>query len=203
MSDELVFYTNPRSRGRIVRWMLEEVGQPYRTEVVEYGAPMRDASYLALNPMAKVPTLVCGNDVVTECAAICTWLAETYPEAGLAPTPEERARYYRWMFFAAGPVESAVTNRSMGWDVPPDKRGRVGYGDFASVMDALVYATTQSEYLAGDRFTAVDVYLGSQIGWGLQFGTMEKRPELEAYFARIAARPAFARAKAMDDALAG
>lgn len=203
MSDELVFYTNPRSRGRIVRWMLEEVGQPYRTEVVEYGAPMRDASYLALNPMAKVPTLVCGNDVVTECAAICTWLAETYPEAGLAPTPEERARYYRWMFFAAGPVESAVTNRSMGWDVPPDKRGRVGYGDFASVMDTLVYATTQSEYLAGDRFTAVDVYLGSQIGWGLQFGTMEKRPELEAYFARIAARPAFARAKAMDDALAG
>ncbi|MCB9624925.1 MAG: glutathione S-transferase family protein [Sandaracinus sp.] len=201
MSDELVFYTNPRSRGRIVRWMLEEVGRPYRTEVVDYGAAMRDPSYLALNPMAKVPTLVRGDEVVTECAAICTWLAETYPEAGLAPKPEERARYYRWMFFAAGPVEAAVTNRSMGWEVPPEKRGHMGYGNFASVMDTLVYATTRSEYLAGDRFTAVDVYLGSQIGWGLQFGTMEKRPELEAYFARLAARPAFARAKAMDDAL--
>ncbi|MCA9612060.1 MAG: glutathione S-transferase family protein, partial [Myxococcales bacterium] len=164
MSDELVFYTNPRSRGRIVRWMLEEVGRPYRTEVVDYGAAMRDPSYLALNPMAKVPTLVRGDEVVTECAAICTWLAETYPEAGLAPKPEERARYYRWMFFAAGPVEAAVTNRSMGWEVPPEKRGHMGYGNFASVMDTLVYATTQSEYLAGDRFTAVDVYLGSQIG---------------------------------------
>ena len=86
--------------------MLEEVGRPYRTEVVDYGAAMRDPSYLALNPMAKVPTLVCGNDVVTECAAICTWLAETYPEAGLAPKPEERARYYRWMFFAAGPLDA-------------------------------------------------------------------------------------------------
>ena len=203
MSDELVFYTNPRSRGRIVRWMLEEVGRPYRTEVVEYGAAMRDPTYLALNPMAKVPTLARGKDVVTECAAICTWLAETYPEAGLAPTPDESARYYRWMFFAAGPVEAAVTNRSMGWEVTPDKRGRVGYGDFASVMDTLVYATTQSEYLAGDRFTAVDVYLGSQIGWGLQFGTMEKRPELAAYFARLETRPAFVRAKAMDDALVG
>jgi len=202
MSDELVFYTHPMSRGRIARWMLEEVGVPYRTEVVGYGAPMRTPEYLAKNPMAKVPTLVRGDAVITECAAICAWLADAYPDAGLAPSsPVDRASYFRWLFFGAGPVEAAVTNRSMGWEVPPDKRGRVGYGDFASVMDTLVFAVSRAPYLAGERFSAADVYLGSQIGWGLQFGTMEKRPELEAYWARISSREAHARAKAMDDAL--
>lgn len=200
-SNELVFHTNPMSRGRIARWMLEEVGVPYHTEVVGYGAPMRTPEYLAKNPMAKVPMLVRGDEVITECAAICAWLADAYPDAGLAPALGDRASYYRWLFFAAGPVEAAVTNRSMGWEVPPDKRGRVGYGDFASVMATLVVAVTRAPYLAGDRFSAADVYLGSQIGWGLQFGTMEKRPELEAYWARISDRDAYRRAKALDDAL--
>ncbi|MBX3251422.1 MAG: glutathione S-transferase family protein [Myxococcales bacterium] len=201
MSDELVFYTNPMSRGRIARWMLEEVGVPYRTEVVSYGAEMRTPEYLAKNPMAKVPTLARGDEVITECAAICAWLADTYPEAELAPSSGARASYYRWLFFGAGPVESAVTNRSMGWEVPPDKRGRVGYGDFGSVMETLVIAVTSGPYLAGERFSAADVYLGSQIGWGLQFGTMDRRPELEAYWARISDREAYRRAKALDDAL--
>lgn len=199
--DELVFYTNPMSRGRIVRWMLEEVGVPYREEIVGYGAPMRTPEYLALNPMAKVPTVTRGPIVVTECAAICAWLADAYPEAGLAPPPAERAAYYRWLFFAAGPVEAAVTNRSLGFEVPPDKRGRVGYGDFPSVVETLVHAVTRAPYLAGERFSAADVYAGAQIAWGLRFGTIDARPELAEYAARITARPAHQRAAAKDDAL--
>lgn len=201
MTEELVFHTNPQSRGRIVRWMLEEVGVPYRTEVVAYGAQMRSPEYLAINPMAKVPTIVRGKDVVTECAAICAWLADTYPDAGLAPALADRARYYRWLFFAAGPVEAAVTNRSLGFEIPPDKRGRVGYGDFESMMNGLVHAVSETPYLAGDRFSAADVYVGAQVGWGLQFGTLDHRPELEAYWARVSDREAWRRATALDDAL--
>lgn len=201
MADELVFYTNPMSRGRIVRWMLEEAGATYRTEVVAYGGAMQSDDYRAKNPMAKVPTLVRGDQVVTECAAICAWLADAYPQAELAPKPNERAAYYRWLFFAAGPVEHAVTNRSMDWIVPPDKRARFSYGDYRSMMDTLVHAVSGSDYIAGDRFTAADVYVGSQVGWGLQFGTLEKGPELEAYWARISDRDAYRRANALDDAL--
>lgn len=201
MTEELVFYTNPQSRGRIVRWMLEEVGVPYRTEVVAYGAEMRSPAYLAINPMAKVPAIVRGKDVVTECAAICAWLADTYPDAGLAPALADRARYYRWLFFAAGPVEAAVTNRSLGFEIAPDKRGRVGYGDYESMMKGLVHAVSETPYVAGDRFSAADVYVGAQVGWGLQFGTLDRRPELEAYWARLSDREAWRRANALDDAL--
>ncbi|MEM9074992.1 MAG: glutathione S-transferase family protein [Myxococcota bacterium] len=198
---ELTFYTNPMSRGRIVRWALEESGVAYDTQVVEYGAPMRTESYLAMNPMAKVPTVVRGDTVVTECAAICAWLADAYPDAKLAPPPAERARYYRWLFFAAGPVEAAVTNRSMGFEVPADKRGRVGYGDFPSVMKMLEHALADTSYVAGDAFSVADIYFGSQIGWGLQFGTIEKRPVFQSYWERISDRDAYRRAKELDDGL--
>ena len=137
MAEEIVFYTNPRSRGAIARWMLEEVGVPYRAEVLGFGPPMKGGDYRALNPMGKVPTIVHRGNVVTECAAICAYLADAFPEAGLAPAPGKRAAYYRWMFFAAGPLEAAVTNRALGVEVPPDKRGFVGYGSFDAVMDAL------------------------------------------------------------------
>ncbi len=203
MSDELVLYTNPMSRGRIARWMLEEIGQPYRAEILGYGPAMKGAGYTRLNPMGKVPTLTHGETVVTECAAICAYLADAFPDAGLAPRPgsRERGPYYRWMFFAAGPTEAAVTNRSLGVEIPPEKAGFVGYGGFGAVMDALEGAVTQGDYILGDRFSAVDVYLGAQIGWGLQFGSIEKRPAFERYYARIAARPAAIRADAIDDAL--
>jgi glutathione S-transferase len=105
MTEELVFYTNPMSRGRIARWMLEEIGQPYRTEVLTFGETMKAPEYLSINPMGKVPAIRHGDTIVTECAAICAYLAETFPEKALAPRPEERSRYYRWMFFAAGPLE--------------------------------------------------------------------------------------------------
>ena len=203
MSDDLIFYTNPMSRGRIVRWMLEEVGHPYRTELLDYNTTMKAPAYRAINPMGKVPALRHGDTIVTECAAICTYLADAFPEAGLAPPPGDRRRgvYFRWMFFAAGPVDAAATNESMGFVMPPGRERMAGYGCFADVMNALEGAVSHSDYVVGDDFTAADVYLGSQIGWGMLFGSVEKRPAFQRYWARISARPAAIRAKAIDDAL--
>jgi len=201
MADELVFYTNPMSRGRIVRWMLEEIGAPYRTELLEYGTTMKAPAYLAVNPMGKVPAIRHGSIVVTEGAAICAYLADSFPQAGLAPPLAHRGAYYRWMFFAAGPVEAAVTNKSMGFVVPPEKELGAGYGNLGHVMDALEGAVSQNDYIAGDAFTAADVYVGSQVGWGMQFNSIEKRPAFEAYWARIKDRPAARRASEIDDAL--
>jgi glutathione S-transferase len=203
MCDELVFYTNPRSRGRIVRWMLEEVGQPYRTELLEYGTTIKSPEYLAMNPMGKVPALRHGDAVVTEGAAICCYLADAFPDAGLAPAPGDRLRgpYYRWMFFAAGPLEMAATNKAFGFEVPAERKGMAGYGSLADVLSVLEAALSRSAYLVGDRFTAADLYVGAHIGWGMSFGTIEKRPAFERYFARISTRPAARRAREIDEAL--
>lgn len=203
MADELVFYTNPMSRGRIVRWMLEEVGQPYRTEVLDYASTMKAPAYLAINPMGKVPAITHRDAVVTEAAAICAYLADAFPQAGLAPAPGSALRgpYYRWLFFGAGCVEPAVTAKSLGHVAPPEKRGMVGYGSMEDVLSGLERAVSQGEYILGDQFSAADVYVGAQIGWGVQFGTLEKRPAFEPYLARIGARPAAVRAREIDDAL--
>lgn len=198
---KLEFFTNPMSRGRIVRWMLEEVGAPYETHVVQYGTEMKSAAYRAINPMGKVPAIRHDGAVITECAAICAYLADAFPEAGLAPDPKERAAYYRWLFFAAGPVEMAVSARALDLEAKPDQTATVGYGTFGDVMDTLEIAVSGEGYLAGDRFSAADVYVGSQIGWGLHFGTMEKRPAFEAYWQRIGDRDACHRAREKDDAL--
>ena len=202
MTDEIVFYTNPMSRGRIVRWMLEEVGQPYRTVVVDY-AGMKSPDYLAINPMGKVPAITHRGVVVTECAAICAYLADAFPEAGLAPATDDplRGLYYRWMFFAAGPVEAAVTAKSLGQLPPAEKAAMVGYGSFDQVVDGLERALDKSPWLLGEQFTAADVYVGSQIAWGLMFKSLPARPAFQAYAERIAARPAAVRARAIDDAL--
>jgi len=200
MADELVFYTSPMSRGRIARWMLEEVGQPYRTVFLDFATTAKAPEYLALNPMGKVPTLVHGKTVVTECAAVCAYLADAFPEAGLAPEPAQRGAYYRWMFFAAGPVEAAITNRALAVEVPREREVLVGYGSYERVMDALETAVEGGGHVAGDAFSAADVYFGSQIGFGLRFGSIQKRPAFEAYWARISDRPAAIRARALDDA---
>jgi len=199
MADEILFYTNPMSRGRIARWMLEEIGAPYRTEILQFGTTMKDDSYKAVNPMGKVPAIIHGKKTVTECAAICAYLADAFPEKGLAPSPADRADYYRWMFFAAGPLEAAVSNRALGFEVPPGRERMIGYGSFADVMDALEFALRSNSYIAGEKFSAADVYVGSQIGWGLQFGSIEKRPAFEQYFGRIALRDAYQRAVEKDD----
>lgn len=205
MTDELVFYTSPMSRGRIVRWMLEEVGRPYHTELVGFGPAMKGEAYRAINPMGKVPALTHGATVVTECAAILAYLADSCPEAGLAPEPTARARgdYYRWLFFCAGPVEAAVTNKVLGVVVPDEPRmcGMVGYGSLEAVLDTLEGAVSGREFVAGERFSAADLYLAAHLGWGMQFGTIEKRPAFEAYAGRHAARPAAVRAREIDDAL--
>ncbi len=204
-SDEIVLYTNPMSRGRIARWMLEEVGQPYCTVVLDYGTTMKAPEYLAINPMGKVPAITHRGVTVTECAAICTWLADAFPEAGLAPALDDPARgaYLRWMFFGAGPLEAAVTAKSLGLLAPADKAGMAGYGSFEQAVEALDHAVTSSggPWLLGDRFTALDVYLGSQIGWGLQFRSLPERDAFKAYAARLFQRPAAIRAREMDDAL--
>jgi len=203
MADTLTFYTNPMSRGQIVRWMLEEVGQPYETEILDYASTMKQAPYLAINPMGKVPAIRHGDAVVTECAAICAYLADAFPEAGLAPpaTSKARAPYYRWLFFAAGCVEPATSNKAAGF-VPSDQHKRMfGYGSYEQTLDALEGAVSDVEYLAGGTFSAADVYVGSQLGFGLQFGTIEKRPAFEAYLARLVERPAYLRAKEIDGKL--
>ena len=201
MSDELVLYTNPQSRGRIARWMLEEVGAPYRTEIVDYGPAMKEGTYRAVNPMGKVPAVVHGGRVVTECAAICAYLAEAFPEAGLAPTPEERADYYRWLFFAAGPAEQAITNNWAKFEASEQQSRMLGYGSYDLAVDVLEQAVSAHRYIAGDRFTAADVYVGSQVGWGILFGTLPKRDAFVTYFERLQARPAYQRAAEIDDKL--
>ncbi|HEX2510337.1 MAG TPA: glutathione S-transferase family protein [Microvirga sp.] len=203
MADDLVLYTHPMSRGRIARWMMEEVGQPYRTEIMDFRTTIKSPEYLALNPMGKVPMIRHGDTVVTEAAAICAYLADVFPEAGLAPPHGDRRRgpYYRWMFFAAGPVEAAVSNKALGFEVPAERRSTIGYGRLADVVNALERAVSETEYIAGDRFSAADVYVGSQIGWGMAFGSIERRPAFERYWERIGHRPAAQRAQEIDDAL--
>lgn len=198
---DLTLYTNPMSRGQIARWMLEEVGAPYRQVLLGYGDTMKQADYLALNPMGKVPAIKHGERIVTETAAICAYLADAFPEAQLAPPLGDRAEYYRWLFFAAGPVEQAVTNKAMGFECPPEKSGMAGYGSFEQTVDVLEGALDGREYVAGGAFSAADVYLGAQVGWGLAFGTLPKRAAFEAYAARLHARPAYLKAKGIDEAL--
>ena len=202
--EELVFYTNPMSRGRIARWMLEEIDQPYRTVVLDYGTTMKAADYLAINPMGKVPAVTHRGVTVTECAAVCTYLADAFPATGLAPALDDPARgpYLRWMFFGAGPLEAAVTARSLGLLAPPDKAAMAGYGSFDQVVEALETAVAGAgPWLLGDRFSALDVYLGSQIGWGLQFRSLPERDAFKAYAGRLFQRPAAVRARELDDAL--
>lgn len=198
---DLVFYTNPMSRGRIVRWMLEETGARYDTVVLDYASSMKAPDYLAVNPMGKVPAIVHRGTVVTECAAICAYLADAFPDAGLAPPTDARADYYRWMFFAAGPLEQAITNRSMKFDPTPEQGRMAGYGNYDLAVDTLEKAVSAHDYVAGDRFTAADVYVGAQVGWGLQFGTLPRRDAFSAYWQRLESRDARVRASARDDAL--
>jgi glutathione S-transferase len=184
--------------------MLEEVGQPYRTEILDYGTTMKAPAYLAVNPMGKVPALKHGDTVVTECAAICDYLADAFPEAGLAPPLRDpmRAAYYRWLFFAAGPIEAACSNKAMGFVVPPERERMMGYGNYGRAMNTLELAVSAGDYIVGGRFGAADVYVGSQIGAGMMFGMIEKRPAFERYWSRLSARPAAKRAAEIDDTLA-
>ena len=195
----LTFYTNPMSRGQIARWMLEEVGAPYEQILLDYGTTMKGADYLAINPMGKVPAIKHGDKVITECAAICCYLAEAFPEAGLAPeSDEERADYYRWMFFGAGPLESAVTMNSLGWSPDEEQQRMVGFGDYDRVVDVLEDYFNSHDFVCGGRFTAADVYVGAHVDWGMAFGSLPQRDSFDAYAGRLRERDAYQRAKAID-----
>lgn len=203
MTDELVLYTNPMSRGRIARWMLEEVGAPYTTEILEYGTTMKAEPYLSINPMGKVPAIRHRGTVVTEVAAICAYLADAFPDAKLAPAPTDplRGAYYRWFFFGSGCVEPVAWLAALKIEPPVERRGMLGFGTRDDVHATLEKALAKGPYLLGDQFTAADVYLGSQLAYGVQFGTLEKRPGFEEYVARIHARPAAVKARKIDDDL--
>jgi glutathione S-transferase len=198
---DLKFYTNPMSRGQIVRWALHEAGAEYDQILLEYAASMKGDNYLAINPMGKVPAIVHRGEVVTECAAICAYLADAFPAAELGPKAGELANYHRWLFFGAGPLEAAVTNRSMGWDVPADKEMMVGYGNYDRVVDVLSGHLDTHNFVCGDRFTMADVYVGSQVIWGAQFGSLPERHSFAAYASRLTNRPAYLAAKAIDGEL--
>lgn len=193
--NELTLYTNPMSRGATADWMLCEIGKPYTTEVIEYGKQMKSPDYLAINPMGKIPALRHksseGEYIVTECAAICTYLAEKFPEAKLGPKSEESANYYRWLFFTAGPLEYAVLNQSIGVEMTPEMEGKAGYGNMQKVIEVLTNWLSNREYVCGDRFTAADVMLGAQIMWGLFSSTLPSEPPLTTYTERLAERKAF------------
>jgi glutathione S-transferase len=195
---DLIFYHNPQSRGRIVRWMLEEIGQPYETDVVPYDQ-LKSERYLAVNPMGKVPAIKHRGHVVTECAAICAYLADAFPDASLGPRDDEKADYYRWFFYAAGPAEAAITNRAQGWEVPPEKERMFGYGNSDKVIAVLDELFSLRDYVCGDRFTAADVYVGSQIMFPLQFGMLPERESFTRYRDRLQARNAYKRATGIDE----
>lgn len=195
------FYTNPMSRGQIARWALHEAGAEYEQHLLEYGGSMKAPEYLAINPMGKVPAIVHDGKVVTECAAICAYLADAFPDAGLQPTADERADYYRWMFFSAGPVEAAITNRSMKWEPTAEQEMMAGYGSYHKAVAALEGALSDKDYICGNRFTAADIYVGAQVDWGLQFGSLPTNAAFEAYAGRLRERDAYKAAKAIDGAL--
>lgn len=198
---DITFYTNPMSRGQTIRWMLEEVGQPYETKILDYGTTMKAPEYLAINPMGKVPAIAHNGKVVTEVAAIICYLADAFPEAGLAPDLRDRADYYRWIFFTSGPVEAAFTAKSMGWEVPPDRRAMAGFGDYGTAMKTLEGAISAKPFLAGDRFTAADLWVGAMINFMLTFKLLEPTPAFTDYAGRMTDRPAYRRAQDIDNAL--
>jgi glutathione S-transferase len=201
----LTLYHASPSRSSIARWMLEEIGEPYDLHVLSLAKGEQQApDYLAVNPMGKVPALKHGDAVITEAAAICTYLADEFPHARLnVPVGDpRRGTYLKWLFFAPSCIEPAITDRAFPRKEEP-RRGMLGYGDFDTVMAVVAEAVEPGPYLMGEQFTAADVVLGSTLRWGMMFGILPKRPEFVAYVGRLEQRPALKRAVALDQELAG
>ncbi|WP_299191810.1 glutathione S-transferase family protein [uncultured Erythrobacter sp.] len=202
---DFTFYTVAMSRGQISRWALHEVGANY--DQVVFGWGQRPEGFTDINPMNKVPALVHhhrqkdGGDhdhIITEAAAINHYLAETHPDKGLLPDAHERAAYFRWLFFSAGPIEQAVIASAMGWEVPPERTAMAGFGTLDLALTAMEGWLSKHDFAAGSRFTMADTYVGSQFVWGLRFGSIPERPAFKAYVERVIQRPAYAEANAID-----
>ncbi|MEP3049957.1 MAG: glutathione S-transferase family protein [Erythrobacter sp.] len=200
---EFTFYTVGMSRGQISRWALHEADADYDQVAFEWTSKPDD--FAKINPMGKVPALVHhhgGHDhLITEAAAINHYLAETHPQAGLLPDTHERAAYFRWLFFAAGPLEQAVMSKMMGWEVPADKAATSGFGTLELALSVAEDWLTTNDFAAGDRFTMADTYFGSQFIWGLRFGSIPETPAFRAYVERITDRPKYQEGLAIDAAL--
>jgi glutathione S-transferase len=181
--------------------MLEEIGQPYETEILDYGTTMKGDAYLSINPMGKVPAIKHGGKVVTEVAAIVCYLADAFPDAGLAPPTDQRADYYRWIFFVAGPIEQAFSNKAAGFEPGADQQRMFGYGTYDLAVGTLEKAVSKSEYIAGDRFSAADLLVGAYVNFMLQFNLLDPRPAFTDYVKRVTDRDGFRRAVEIDDRL--
>jgi glutathione S-transferase len=195
MAADLVFYTNPMSRGRIVHWLLEELGVPYETHVLDLSkGEHKTPAYLAINPMGKVPAVVHRGVVVTETPAICMYLADAYPHANLAPALGDplRAPYVRWFFFGAGCFEPALVDKLLARP-PVERKSTLGSGSYEDTLSVLEKALQPGPFVLGERFSAVDVYLASQIGWGMFAKSLEPRPVWLRYLEHCGARPAYKR----------
>ena len=197
---DLIFYTNPQSRGQTIRWMLEEVGAPYETQVLDYASTMKGEAYLAINPMGKVPAIQHKGKIVTEVAAICCYLADAFPEANLAPPPHERADYYRWIFFTSGPIEAAFSNKAAGFEPTPERQRMFGYGNYDLAVDTLEGALKGKDFIAADHFTAADLFIGAMVNFMLTFKLLPEREAFVDYAKRMTDRPAYRRAKELDQA---
>jgi glutathione S-transferase len=187
----------------MVHWMLEELGAPYRIELVDLAkGEQKKSDFLAINPMGKVPAIVHRGVVVTECGAILTYLADAFPDAGLAPAIHDplRGTYLRWMFFGAACVDHAMIDRMLARPVP-ERTGALGYGRHEHVFDTLETALSRGPYLVGERFTAADLYLSAQLGFGLMMKGLEPRPRFQAYVEGIQKRPAWIRANEQSNEL--
>jgi glutathione S-transferase len=201
---EYTFFTHPMSRGQIARWALHEAGADYEDVIVDW--QNKPEQLMRVNPMGKVPTIIHHAErrerVVTEAAAICHYLAEMHPQAGLLPDDEEMADYFRWLFFCAGPGEQAITAKNFGFDPQdPLQQGTAGWGSFERTFAALEWWFDTHRYVCGDRFTMADVYVGSLIDWGLNFGTIPPSEPFVAYADRLQRREKYKAAKAVDNKL--
>mgnify|MGYP001068883709 CR=1 FL=1 len=202
MSD-LTLYTHPMSRGRVVRWMLEELAIPYETQIMTFGTEIKAPNYLAINPMGKVPAIKHGDTVVTEVAAILTYLADRFPEKGLAPPAHsaERGSYYRWLFFMAGPFEMATAAKAYDWRIDDSNVEAVGCGRLQDVIRALEQALATGPYICGKQFTAADVLVSSYLWWEMMQKNLPPNDLFEEYVNRLESRPASKRANQIDDDL--
>jgi glutathione S-transferase len=194
MNDQLVFYGNPRSRAQMVHFMLEELGVPYRSVVVDFqNGENRKPDYLAVNPMGKVPAIVHRGVTVTETGAIIAYLADAFPQAGLAPALDdpERGTWLRWLFFGAGVFEPALLDKMM--QRPEAPRATAGYGSYEDALQAIDTMLQPGPWILGDRFSAADVYVGSELTWAASFNApaIADNPRIAAYIERVKARPAY------------
>lgn len=203
MSPKLTFFHAPQTRSTGTLALLEELGADYELHLLDLKkGTHRQPDYLSVNPMGKVPAIRHGEALVTEQAAVMMYLAELFPERGLAPAAGDplRGPYLRWMVFYGSCFESALIDRSMNREPPP--AGRSAYGDFDTVMKAVIGQLERGPYFLGERFTAADVLWGIALEWTTSFKLVPELPSIRSYIDRVVSRPAIQRAKARDMELA-